>query len=91
MYNYNAISQRKTCERTGPFHGGSLDVGERAWHQYLRTGLKIDAPQARFFLELSNVLTDFYHFYMVPDVFLTLRNRFFTFKNPEIGKGLNFF
>ena len=33
----------------GPFHGGSLDVGERAWHQYLRTGLKVDAPQARFF------------------------------------------
>ena len=32
----------------------------------------------------SSVLTDFYHFCMVPDVFLVLRNRFFTFKNPEI-------
>ena len=50
--DYSAISQLRYTYRqseSGPFHGGSLDVGERAWHQYLRTGLKIDAPQARFF------------------------------------------
>ena len=44
-----------------------------------------------FFGKCANVLTDFYHFCMVPGAFLALRNRFFTSKNPEIGKGLNFF
>ena len=44
-----------------------------------------------FFGKCANVLTDFYHFCMVPGAFLALRNRFFTLKNPEIGKGLNFF
>ena len=48
------------------------------------------AAGAIFFDNCSSDLTDFYHFCMIPDVFLAFRNHFFTLKHPEIGKGLNF-
>ena len=54
-----------TSAFTVPFHGGSLDVGERAWHQYLRTELGVrgvDAPQARFFLQMCQYCNGFLSF-----------------------------